>query len=154
MYIGQAVLDLSKLIMYRLRYVHLLSYAERLGGIIKVVAGDTDSFFLEVRGISVDNQLLPPMQADGLLDSSNYPHNHQLYSSVGKAALGRVKNECPGVLIQDAVFLRPKCYSLLLATGKHHKRAKGVQNCVLKTKIKHDDYIEVNCTFYNNPQRS
>ena len=57
-YIGQAVLDLSKLVMYRLRYDRLSQYARRFGGEISVVAGDTDSFFLEVQGMSVPHQLL------------------------------------------------------------------------------------------------
>ena len=58
-----------------------------------MIAGDTDSFFLEFRGIIVPHQLLLAMATDGLLDSSNYPHDHPLYSSVGKAELGMVKDE-------------------------------------------------------------
>lgn len=142
-YIGQAVLDLSKLVMYRLRYESLPKYELQFGGKISVVAGDTDSFFLEVCGISVYNQLLPAMQTDGLLDSSNYQQAHPLFSLIGKAELGRVKDECGGIPIQDTVFLRPKCYSLRLFTGKHHKRAKGVQRSVLQKQIKHEDYIDV-----------
>jgi hypothetical protein len=46
--IGQAVLDISKLEMYQLRYEHLRRYATQFGGSITVLAGDTDSFFLEV----------------------------------------------------------------------------------------------------------
>ena len=142
-FIGQAVLDLSKLIMYRLRYEKLPKYERLFGGSIRVVAGDTDSFFLEVRGMSVANQLLPAMKEDGLLDSSNYPRDHPLYSTVGKAELGRVKDECASKPIIDAIFLRPKCYSLLLDDGKAHKRAKGVQRAVIKTCITHQDYVDV-----------
>jgi len=47
-YIGQAVLDLSKLLMYTLRYEKLSFYEKYFGGEIKVVGGDTDSFFLKV----------------------------------------------------------------------------------------------------------
>ena len=142
-FIGQAVLDLSKLIMYRLRYEKLVHYEQKFGGSIKVVAGDTDSFFLEVQGISLTEQLLPAMKNDGLLDSSNYPRENPLYSSVGKAELGRIKDECAGTPIMDAIFLRPKCYSLLLDGGKDHKRAKGVQRAVLRKDISHQDYVDV-----------
>ena len=142
-FIGQAVLDLSKLIMYRLRYNKLPEYEHRFGGSIRVVAGDTDSFFLEVRDICISEQLLPAMKTDGLLDSSNYPRDHPLYSSVGKAELGRIKDECAGTPIQDAIFLRPKCYSLLLDGCKEHKRAKGVQRSVLRQEISHQDYVDV-----------
>lgn len=47
-YIGQAVLDLSKLLMYKLRYEKLPRYATQFGGRITIAGGDTDSFFLEV----------------------------------------------------------------------------------------------------------
>ena len=47
-YVGQAVLDLSKLVMYRLRYQQLASYEKKFGGEIRVAGGDTDSLFLEV----------------------------------------------------------------------------------------------------------
>jgi hypothetical protein len=133
--------------MYRLRYERLPAYEQRFGGKISVVAGDTDSFFLEVRGISVSQQLLPAMATEGLLDSSNYPVNHPLYSSVGKAELGRVKDECSGDPIRDVVFLRPKCYSLRLSSGKDHKRAKGIQRAALKKDISHEDYINVREVF-------
>ena len=106
-FISQAVLDLSKLIMYQLRYEKLVSYETRFGGSLCVIAGDTDSFFLEVQDMSVDKQLLPAMKEHGLLDSSNYPREHFLYSSDNRAKLGCIKDECASVPIQDAIFLRP-----------------------------------------------
>ena len=142
-YIGQAVLDLSKFIMYKLRYENIAAYEERFHGSIRVIAGDTDSFFLEVRGISLANQLLPAMLEDGIFDSSNYPRNNPLYTSQFKAHLGCIKDECGSVPILDAIFLRPKCYSLLMADGKQHKRAKGVQRSVITNKISHSDYVDV-----------
>lgn len=90
-YIGQAVLELSKLIMYQLRYIWLRGYERKLGGSIKVVASDTDSFFLSVRNINIRDQLVPAMMADGLLDTSNYPQDHPHFSNAYRAALGCVK---------------------------------------------------------------
>ena len=142
-FIGQAVLDLSKLVMYQLRYEKLPQYEKMFGGSIRVVAGDTDSFFLKVTGMSVTNQLLPAMLDDNLLDSSNYPSDHPLYSVANKAKLGCIKDECAGIPINDAIFLRPKCYSLFLEGGKEHKRAIGVQRFVLWKEITHSDYLDV-----------
>lgn len=45
---GQAILDLSKLEMYELRYDKLASYSLKFGGEIRIAGGDTDSFFLKV----------------------------------------------------------------------------------------------------------
>ena len=44
----------------------------------------------------------------------------------------------------EAIFLSPKCYSLLMSTGnKTHKRAKGVHRCVVLKEIPHQDYIDL-----------
>ena len=83
------------------------------------------------------------MATDNLLDSSNYPRDHPLFSIQNKAKLGCVKDECGGTPIMEAIFLRPKCYSLLLASGKTHKRAKGVQRSVVVREIQHQHYIDV-----------
>ena len=91
-FIGQAVLDLSKLVMYRLKYNHLAKYAGELGGNISVVADDTDSFFLELTNITT-TKLLEVMARDDLLDSSNYPHDHPLYLTKNKARLGCAKGK-------------------------------------------------------------
>ena len=89
-YIGQAVLDLSKLIMYRWRYDHLASLEEQLGGKIKVIGGDTDSLFLKLTNIKCETLL----EAMGdLLDTSNFDKNHALFSNKNKAKLGCVKSE-------------------------------------------------------------
>ena len=129
--------------MYKLRYEKLPQYESQFGDQIRVVAGDTDIFFLQVRNISVANQLLPAMKNDKLLDISNYPSENPLFSVDDKAQLGRVKDECAGVPIQDAIFLRPKCYSLLLVNNKQHKRAKGIQRAVVENEINHTNYINV-----------
>ena len=81
-YIGQAVLDLSKLRMYQLQYHELENYRNEFKGCeLNIIAGDTDSFFLECRNIDVSSQLLPAMIRDELLDTSNFPKSHSLYSN-------------------------------------------------------------------------
>ena len=141
-YIGQAVLDLSKLIMYKLRYRHLPKYATRFGGTIKIAGGDTDSFFLQLQNISLQ-QLLPAMSADGLLDTSNFPPSHPLFSNAYKAKLGCIKDEAAGEVWREWVFLRPKCYSMITLEGKEHKRAKGIQRSVVGKEIRHAHYLSV-----------
>jgi hypothetical protein len=81
-YIGQAVLDLSKFIMYDLHYNKLKSYERKFGCTIDIMGGDTDSFFLECRNVSLRNQLLPAMIEDKLLDSSNYAKDDPLYDNL------------------------------------------------------------------------
>ena len=141
-YIGQAVLELSKLEMYELRYHHLTQYEQLFNGQIRIAGGDTDSFFLCVDGIDVNAQLLPQMLKDGLLDSSNYPTSHPLYSTACKAKLGCIKDEAEGHAFMEWVLLKPKCYSMKAYTGKDKRRAKGVRRFTLAHAICHDDYLK------------
>ena len=76
----------------------------------------------------------------GLLDTSNYPRDHPLFSNRLKARLGCIKDESGGEAFNEWVFLRPKCYSLLTIAGDAKKRAKGVRRIVVQRHITHDDY--------------
>ena len=141
-YIGQAVLDLSKLRMYRLQYVELQRYREEFAGSqINIIAGDTDSFFLEVKGVSLANQLLPKMLADGLLDTSNYPVDSPLFSRQFENKIGLFKDESGGQEhYKEWVFLRPKCYSMLCEDNSSTHKAKGVMR---RTKMTHQQYVDI-----------
>ena len=52
-YIGQCVLDNSKLVMYQLRYERLITYEQEFACEIKVIGGDMDSFFLLCNCVSL-----------------------------------------------------------------------------------------------------
>ena len=148
-FIGQAVLDLSKLRMYQLHYVELEKYRRKFNCQLNIVAGDTDSFFLECQSISLRDRLLPAMIRDGLLDTSNYQPDDPLYSRLHANEIGLVKDESGGALnYAEWVFLRPKCYSLLCYDDTNQKKAKGVQKNVLKRGITYADYLRV----YRDPE--
>jgi hypothetical protein len=148
-YIGQAILDLSKLRMYKLQYVELEKYKTLFNCELNIVAGDTDSFFLECRNVSLKNQLLPAMRDDLLLDTSNYPKSHDLYSDRIASVVGKFKDESCGVRDFGAwLFLRPKCYVLQDDGRNEVKKAKGVKKSVVKSSLTYTDYLRV----YNAPQ--
>jgi hypothetical protein len=129
--------------MYSLRYRKLPLYEREFGGKISVIGGDTDSLFCFIEGLDLFEQLHPAMLRDGLLDSSNYPQEHRLYSVQHKAQLGCIKDEVEGEMLVEAVLLKPKCYSMKTASGKIcKKRAKGVQYCV-KERIPHETFVQV-----------
>ena len=124
-YVGQCVLDNSKWVMYDIRYNRMTRYEKEFDGSIRIVGGDTDSFFLYLKGIDLDH-LLPAMDRDKLLDSSNYCKSHPYFSNERKAVLGCVKDEAAGSLISEMILLRPKCYSMQVQNAGDKKRAKGV----------------------------
>ena len=51
-----------------------------------------------------------------------------------------MKDELGGKIITEFVTLRPKTYSFLTDDGKEDKKAKGTKKCVIKKKIKFNDY--------------
>ena len=57
-FIGQTVLDISKLIMYKFRYENLIRYAEKYRATFTLSAGDTDSFFIHLKGMSSEKFLI------------------------------------------------------------------------------------------------
>jgi len=124
-YIGQAVLDYSKLEMYNLYYNIL-----RKCPLIRqpdLVGGDTDSFFLALHtntNISL-NDVFSNLKE--FFDSSNYPQDHPMYSASNKARLGCFKDEAAGRVIEEMILLRPKMYSMkYLGQDAGIKRAKGI----------------------------
>ena len=88
-------------------------------------AGDTDSFFIHLKGISAAD-LLQRLNDDDMLDSSNYPRTHPLYSTKNKARLGCFKDESGGRPFRAWYFLRPKCYELVHCDTSSVRKAKGV----------------------------
>jgi len=143
MYIGQTVLDLSKLRMYQIHYKDLQKYRDKFQCELNIMASDTDSFFLECKNVSLSEHLLPAMMDDCLLDTSNYPKSHSLYSKKFKAKIGIVTDESKSHGYKEWVFLRPKCYSLLHEDGSNRKKAKGAQKDVVKRKLTHESYLHV-----------
>ena len=137
-YIGQAVLDHSKLEMYKL-YYQTLKHCPLFKS-VELVGGDTDSFQLAIT-VEKSNTLNDIFsQLRSKFDSSNYPTDHPLYSLHNKAKLGCFKDECAGQPIQEMVLLRPKMYSIKLQhSSKEIKRAKGISKSLV-TKMKHKVY--------------
>ena len=51
-----------------------------------------------------------------------------------------MKDELERRIMAEFITLRPKAYAYLTDDGKEDKKAKGTKKCVLKRKIKFDDY--------------
>ena len=129
-FIGQAVLDYSKLTMFKLFYEKLPQCP--LIKNIQLLGGDTDSFFLSltVESNITANDVLKSLES--IVDFSNYPINHPLYSSQNKARLGCFKDECAGTEIDEIILLRPKMCSIKLKHSDNNiKRAKEISKTVV-----------------------
>ena len=140
-FVGQAVLDYSKLEMYNLFY-HILPQCPLIKK-LQLVGGDTDSFFL---AIVTDLHITLSDVFNNLaqyIDTSNYPPSHSMYSVANKAKLGCFKDETAGQMLEEMILLRPKMYSMKYRdSDKSIKRAKGITKHIVQNTLRHNTYKE------------
>jgi hypothetical protein len=135
-YVGQAILDISKYRMYDFWYNHLkLIYGEK----VQLLYTDTDSLLYKVETENVYEDMRRHAEE---YDFSDYPKDHPCYSVENKKVVGKFKDECYSRPIAEFVGLRPKMYSILEANGENIKKAKGVSKAVVKKDLHHDMYKE------------
>lgn len=135
MFIGMAVLDLSKLLMFEFYYDYFKpKYPEA-----KLLYTDTDSLIINVPTEDIYEDLKSELE---YYDTSDYPNTHPLFSNTNQKKIGVMKDEMNGKLISEYVGLRSKQYSIKHETGTS-SRAKGIQKCAIKNQeIRHENYIE------------
>jgi len=137
-YVGFAVLELSKLHMYKFHYDHFKRWYPGAD----LLFTDTDSLVYHV----VTDDLFADLAAhQEHFDFSAYPPTHLLFSDVNKMTLGKMKDEAAGSIITEFVGLRPKMYSYTTLEDdgvglKEAKRAKGVQKAAM-VNVRHADYL-------------
>ncbi|XP_038058013.1 uncharacterized protein LOC119729506, partial [Patiria miniata] len=136
------ILDLSKTLMYDFYYNRL---KDKYGDQIRLMYTDTDSLLIVV----YTDDIYEDIQSHGQhYDFSNYPTDHPLYNPTNKKVIGKFKDEFGGKVIQEAVCVRPKMYSILADDNNITlKKAKGVTKSVTDKKLKHQHYYD--CIFKN-----
>ena len=94
-----------------------------------------DSLLLEIQTDDVYQDIAK--HAD-LNDTPNYQKDYPLYSTGNEKVLGKMKDECAGRPIAEYVGLLQKIYSIIQASGKSIKKAKGVITNTLKKHVHHE----------------
>ena len=120
--------------MYDWYYSHLKNvYSDRA----RLLYTDTDSLIVHIK---TDNIYADMAQHADQYDTSNYPTDHVLHSTVNDKVLGKMKDECAGTPIAEFVGLKPRMYSILKADGGQERRSKGLKKSVVKKYILHKQY--------------
>lgn len=134
-YAGVAILDLSKVEMYKFHYQRMLPQygSSRL----RLLMTDTDSL---VYHILTDDVYADMLRNRDDFDTSNYPADSPLFSSANAKRPGKMKDEMGGGAIRSFVGLRAKLYSIELGGGESIRRAKGIPRNVVRSQIDHADY--------------
>jgi hypothetical protein len=136
-YSGFAVLELSKLHMYKFHYDQMRTWYPSS----ELLFTDTDSLMYQVYTEDLYTELSTRRE---FFDFSNYRTDHPLYGLENKMVLGKMKDESHGEIITEFVGLRPKMYSYTTlqddAKLKESKRAKGIQRAAIRA-VTHADYL-------------
>ena len=138
-YVGFAVLDLSKQLLYEFHYdVVKAQYGERA----TLCYTDTDSLLYHIETDDIYEDMTASAEH---YDTSNFPRNHHAYSTQNERVPGKMKDENAGNPIAEFVGLRAKMYSCKMASGADKKTAKGVSEAVKNLRMTHESYAE--CLF-------
>lgn len=91
-YIGQTILDLSKLVIYDFHYNFMKNLYEDN---IKLLFTDTDCLMYEIETPNLNEDIV---KYKSMFDLSNYPVDHPLHDDANKKIVLKFKNETAGNL--------------------------------------------------------
>ena len=137
-YLGMAILDYSKLLMYKFYY----EVVNKIWPENEIIASDTDCLFLSVKTKDIYEDMREIIDE---LDTSDYPKDHELQSNKNKKVIGKFKDELNGKIMNEVVFLKSKAYSFTLSDLSEVKKLKGIGKSVINKDVRFDDYKD--CLF-------
>ena len=123
-YLDQAILDLSKTVMYEFHYDYMKQkYADnlRLRGTpcLKLCYMDTDPLIYHIKTEDFYADIADDVEER--FDTSGYCPDHPLPVGLNKKVIGLMKDELGGTIMTEFVALRPELYSYRKFDGKEDK---------------------------------
>ena len=147
-YLGQAILDLSKIVMYEFHHDYMVpKYGlEKL----KLCYMDTDSLVYDIKTEDFYEDIANDVEAR--FDTSDYSKTDFRLLPIGlnKKVIGLMKDELGGKIMTEFVALRPKLYSYRKLDGSEDKKCKGIKKCIVKKTLTFEDYKT--CLFSNSTE--
>ena len=125
-YLGQAILDLSKIIMYEFHHFSWL----------KLCYMDTDSLIYEIKTNDFYKDTADDVKSR--FDTSGYK-DRPLPVGKNKKVIRLMKDELGGEVMTEFVSLRPKMYAYKVGSLES-KKCKGVKKCIIKKSIGFKNY--------------
>ena len=138
-YLGQAILDISKTLMYDFWYDYL---KPKYGDKVKLCYMDTDNFIVHIETEDFYEDIAS--NVDKWFDTSAYneDNNRPLPIGKNKKVIGKFKDEMNGKIMIENYNARAKTYAFKLDDDKETKRAKGTKKCVIKKDLTFENYKE------------
>ena len=134
-YLKQAILDLSKIIMYEFHYDYMKKKYE--GKNLKLLYMDTDSLVYKIKMRAFYKDITDDVESR--FDTSRYEPDKPLTIGMNKKVIGLMKDEWDGKVMKEFISLRPKMYSYRVGEDEP-KKCKGIKKCVVKKTISFEDY--------------
>ena len=125
-YLGLSVLEISKTLMYEFWYDYM---KPKYDDNVKLCYMDNDSFIMRIKTEDFYKDIANDVEKR--FDTSNYEVNRPLPTG---------KNKLGGKIMTEFVASRPKTYSYLTNDCKEDEKAKGTKKCVIKRRLKFNDY--------------
>ena len=146
-YVGQAILDLSKTLMFDFHYNYIKKKYKTKA---ELLFTDTDSLMYEIKTDDFYKDISQDIETK--FDTSDYPKEHPsgILTGVNKKVIGMFKDEVAGKQITHFVGLRSKLYSFKVEEDKTTKKCKGIKKNVVKKGIQFEDYVK--CLFSGEKQ--
>ena len=138
-YLSQAILDLSKTVMYVFHYDYMKPKFDNL----RLCYTDTNSLVYCIKTKDFYADIMDDVEER--FDTSSYCSNRPLPIGKNKKVIGLMKDELGGAIMTEFVALRPKLYSFRQLDGSEDKKCKGIKQCVIKKTLTFEDYK--NCLF-------
>ena len=141
-YLGQAILDLSKTVMYEFHY----SYMKQQYNSNRLHYMDTDSLVYHIKTKDFYADITDYVEER--FDTSDYSGNRPLPIGLNKKVIRLMKDELGGTIMTEFVALGPKLYSYRKLDGSEDKKCKGIKKCIVKKTLSFEDYK--NCLSANS----
>ena len=138
-YLGQAILDISKTLMYEFWYDYI---KPKYGDKARLCYMDTDSFVMDIKTDDFYKDI--NNDVDKWFDTSNYDKNDNRPLEIGKnkKVIGKFKDELGGKIMTEFCALRAKAYAYKLDDDTEKKKAKGTKKCIVKREITFKNYAD------------
>ena len=134
-YLGQAILDLSKTVMYEFHYDYMKQkYSDDK---LTLCYMDTDSLIYSIEMDDFCKDIADDIA--NRFDTSGYNPDRPLPVGLNKKVIGLMKDELGGGIMTEFVTLRPKMYAYKTGNSES-KKCKGIKKCVVKKTISFEDY--------------
>ena len=136
-YLGQAILDISKTLMYEFWYNYIKPmYCDKAN----LCYTDTDSLVMHIKTEDFYKDIANDIET--LFDTSNYNKKDDRSLPIGKnkKVIGMLKDELGGKIMTEFWALRAKTYAYKLDDDTEFKKAKGTKKSVIKRELMFENY--------------